>query len=320
MQMRRLGNTSLQISAVALGCWPISGITSPDVNPDDSQRTLAAAADAGINFFDTACAYGISEGLLGDFLARSPQLSTSAVIASKGGLERDESGMHHRARPEDLHRQCRQSLRLLRREQIELYYLHAADPDVPVEESAGAIHELVEQGLIVAAGASNLSLDQLQRFHAICPLQAVQPAYNMLQREIEREMLPWCLSQQISACVYWPLLKGLLAGRLTRDHVFASNDSRPGYPMFQGEEWQKNHDLLDRLRPMAEGLGVSLTTLVVAWTIGQEGITSALCGAKRDWQINESAAAGNLVLSAELNQQIELALQERGAAVTRPAV
>ncbi len=319
MRLRPLGRTSMQISAVALGCWPISGITSPDVNRTDSLRTLAAAADAGITFLDTACAYGISEELLGEFLAGNTA-ADSFVVASKGGLERDAAGQYHRARPEDLRRQCEQSLGRLRRDRIELYYLHAADPEVPVEDSAGAIAELIAEGKVLAAGASNLTQEQLQRFHDVCPLQAVQPAYNMLQREIEEQLVPWCTDQQISLCVYWPLLKGLLAGHLGREHVFAANDGRPKYPMFQGQEWQRNHDLLDQLRPIAEELSVSLATLVIAWTIAQSGITSALCGAKRAWQIEESAAAGDLLLSDEVHAKIDEALRQRGTAVTRSAV
>ncbi len=319
MRMRPLGRTSLRISAVALGCWPISGITSPDVNRADSLRTLAAAAESGITFFDTACAYGVSEELLGEFLAEC-DAADSIVVATKGGLERDSQGQYHRARPVDLRRQCEQSLARLRRDSIQLYYLHAADPEVPIEESAGAIAELIAEGKIQAAGASNLTLEQLQRFHEVCPLQAIQPAYNMLQREIEQQLVPWSADQQISLCVYWPLLKGLLAGHLGRDHVFAANDGRPKYPMFQGQEWQRNHDLLDQLRPIADGLSVPLATLVVAWTIQQPGITSALCGAKRAWQIGESAAAGELVLSDQVLAEIDHALRQRGPAVTRAAV
>jgi len=121
-------------------------------------------------------------------------------------------------------------------------------------------------------------------------------------------------------CVYWPLLKGLLSGRLSREHVFADGDGRRKYPMFQGQEWQRNQDLVDELRKISDGLGVSLTTLVVAWTVQQSGITAALCGAKRAWQICESAAGGEFMLSPEVLEAVERALSQRGLAQTRAAV
>lgn len=317
MQLRQLGTTRLHVTPVAMGCWPISGITSPDVNPTDSLATLRSALDSGINFFDTAHSYGTSESLLAEVIRGRRH---EVVIASKGGLTRRDGRQIHDARPQALRDQCHQSLRQLNCQQIDLYYLHAPDPKVPVEDSAGAIAALIAEGSVVAAGASNLSLSELQRFHTICPLSAVQPPYNLLQRGIEADLVPWCLEQKISLCVYWPLLKGLLAGQLPRNHVFPTNDGRHKYPMFQGTEWQRNQDLLDALRPIAADLSVCLATLAVAWTIQQPGITSALCGAKRSWQIQESAAAAELKIPPEAMEAINQALLQRGLPNTKAAV
>ncbi|MEY3458411.1 MAG: ral stress protein 69 [Planctomycetota bacterium] len=317
MLLRQLGSTQLRVSPVAMGCWPISGITSLDVNPDDSLKTLHTALEHGINFFDTAHSYGTSESLLAQALRGH---RSEVVIATKGGLARRDGVQFHNARPEALKEQCKNSLNQLQCEHIDLYYLHAPDPEVPIEESAGAIADLIRDGLVIAAGASNLSLAQLRQFHAVCPLAAIQPPYNLLQREIEAEILPWCRQHNIAACVYWPLLKGLLAGQLSRQHVFPPKDGRHKYPMFQGNEYQRNHDLLDELRPIATQLNTTLAALVVAWTIAQPGITSALCGAKRDWQIQQSAAAAHLVLSTDVLQQINTALQRRGTPLTKTAV
>lgn len=318
MQYRQLGRTHLRISSVAMGCWPVSGLTSLDVNIEDSLATLRAALDSGINFLDTAWSYGISEDLIARVLS---ERAADVVIATKGGLDRTADGRQfHAAAASDLVRQCEGSLRRLRREAVDLYYLHAADPSISLAESAGAIGELIQSGKVRFAGASNLSLVQLREFHAICPLTAVQPAYNMLQREIEADVLPWCLSEGISVCVYWPLLKGLLSGRLSRDHIFADGDGRKKYPMFQGQEWQRNQDLVDELRELASVLGISLTTLVVAWTVQQSGVTAALCGAKRAWQISESAAGGDFRLGGDVMAAVERALSRRGAAQTRAAV
>lgn len=319
--MRRIGNTGIQVTPVAMGCWPISGMTSLDVNEADSLKTLRAAVDAGINFFDTAFCYGRdgeSERLLGQALSQDRE---SLVIATKGGLHWDAAG--HRvfdASPQVLRRECEESLRRLKTDYVDLLYLHAPDPQVPLGESAAALQLLLESGKARSIGVSNFSVEQLTEFHAVCPISAVQPAYNMLQRDIEAEIVPWCLAHQASLVVYWPLLKGLLAGKLTRDHRFGVGDGRPKYPMFQGEEWRKNHDFLDELRTIAQGIGKTVAQLVVAWTVHQPGITAALCGAKRAYQIEETAGAMGWTLDAATSRQVEQALRRRGQPASQSAV
>jgi aryl-alcohol dehydrogenase-like predicted oxidoreductase len=142
----------------------------------------------------------------------------------------------------------------------------------------------------------------------------------MLMREIETDIVPWCLENKVSLCIYWPLMKGLLTGKLPRDIVFQKGDGRAKYPMFQGEEYQKNQDLLDRLRAIADEAGHTVTELVVNWTIHQPGITTALCGAKRAQQIRESAGGMGWGLSATQQAAIDEALKLRGQPVTLPAV
>lgn len=320
MSVRQLGNSELQVSPIAMGCWPITGLTTLDATHDDGVATIRAAYDAGINFFDTAYAYGIhgeSEQMIHEAVGSQRD---RIVIASKGGIHRVGKGQAHDARPETLRRQCEESLQRLHTDVIDLYYLHARDPEVPVEDSAGAIADLIAAGKVRAAGASNLSENELQRFHETCPLTAVQPHFNMLQQEIQRDVAPWCRRHNVALCVYWPLMKGLLAGKLPRDHQFDPRDGRAKYPMFQGEEWQKNQDFLDGLRDIAAEVPCTVAQLVLAWTIRQPGITSALCGAKRAWQIEETAAAIHLQLKESTLDQIEEALQRRGPAVSRAAV
>ena len=191
---------------------------------------------------------------------------------------------------------------------------------MPIAESAGALKELLDEGKTRAVGVSNFHVAQLQKFSAVCPLSAVQPPYNMLQRQIEEDVLPWCRQRNIAVIVYWPLMKGLLAGRLARDHVFQPEDVRAKYPMFQGQEWQKNQNLVDRLREVAREAGKTLAQMVVNWTIHQPGITVALCGAKRPWQIEETAGAMGWRLTLEQLARIDAALAERGEPVVRSAV
>ena len=312
---RRLGQTEIYVSPVAFGCWPIAGMTSVDVNDTDSLATLHAAVDSGINFLDTAYCYGAngeSERLIRQALTdRRDEL----VIATKGGVHWDADLQRvSDASPARLRYECNESLQRLGTDHVELYYLHGPDPAVPITESARAINDLIQAGKVRYAGASNCSLPQLKEFHAVCPLSAVQPHYNMLQRDIESSILPWCMTERISVVIYWPLMKGLLAGKMSRSHDFSPKDGRAKYPMFQGDEWQRNQDFVDELRSIATTTGHTVAQLVVNWTIHRPGITAALCGAKRAYQIRETSGAIGWQLSDQAIQEIDAALIRRGSA------
>lgn len=320
MTLRTLGRTALQVTPLGMGCWPIAGITSIDVHEDDSLATIREAFDAGINFFDTAYCYGFdgeSEQMIARVLRHDRD---KIVLATKGGIHWVDGKQARCGRPETLQRECDESLRRLQTDRIELYYLHAPDPAVPIEESAGAIGELIRQGKVLGAGLSNASTEQLARFHATCPLTAYQPHFNMLQREIEESQLPWCIANDVAAVVYWPLMKGLLAGHLPREHVFDPKDGRRKYPMFSGDEWQKNQDFLDVLRAISADLGRPVSQIVLNWTIQRAGITVALCGAKRPHQIRENAEAMSWSLTVDQVARIDAAIAARGPIVSKAAV
>ncbi len=299
----------------------MAGMTSPGINDAESLATIRACFDLGINFLDTAYAYGAageSERLVAQALAGR---RSEMVIATKGGIAWGPGRQQIiDGRPATLRRQCDESLRRLGTDRVELYYLHAPDPKVPIAESAGAIKELIDAGKTIAAGVSNVNLDQLQAFAAACPLTAYQPAYNMLQREIEVDTLPWCREHHVAVAVYWPLMKGLLAGRLPRDHQFAEGDSRRKYPMFSGDEWQKNQDFLEQLQKVAAGAGRTVAQVVINWTIHRSGITTALCGAKRPSQIEENAGGMGWRLSTQQLAEIDAAITARGKIITRSPV
>jgi aryl-alcohol dehydrogenase-like predicted oxidoreductase len=321
LPLRRLGRSDLHVSPLALGCWPIAGMTSLNVTEAESLATIEASFDLGINFLDTAYCYGV-DGESEQLIRRAIGTRRDRVVlATKGGIAWDADRKQLKdARPATLRRQCEASLRRLGTDHVDLLYLHAPDPATPIEESAGELARLMAEGKTRAVGGSNVSVEQARRFAAVCPLAAVQPHYNMLQREIETDLLPWCAAEGIAACVYWPLLKGLLAGKLPRDHVFQPSDGRAKYPMFQGEEWQRNQDLLDDLRPFAAQAGVPLSALVLAWTIRRPGITVALVGAKRPDQLRENAAALDFEPTREQLAAIDAALAKRGTPVSRGAV
>ncbi len=321
MQRRTLPYTDIDISPIALGCWPITGMTSVDVNRKDSLATIAACFDAGINLLDTAYMYGAdgeSEKMIGEVLGtRRDQF----VIATKCGLHwDDEMKRAHDGRPVTLRRECETSLQRLQTDHVEILYLHAPDPNIPLADSAGALLEMKQAGIARTIGASNFNLKQLQEFHAICPLTVFQPHYNMLQREIEADTLPWCRDNNIAVTVYWPLMKGLLAGKMPRDYKFVPEDGRTKYPMFQGEEWEKNQDFVDVLRDIANDIGHSVAQVVLNWTIHRPGITATLCGSKRAAQVVENAGAAGWELTNEQKATIDQAISDRGKVVTQAAV
>jgi aryl-alcohol dehydrogenase-like predicted oxidoreductase len=320
-ELRPLGKTDIRVSPVAFGGWPISGMSSLGVEDADSVAALQAAVDHGINFLDTAYCYG-RDGESERLIARAlGHRRADIVIATKGGIHWAADGTRVLdGRPETLRRECEASLRRLQTDHVELLYLHAPDPQTPVGDSATALRALLQEGKTRAVGASNLDLPQLEEFQAVCPLSAFQPPYNLLQRQIERDTLPWCLRHEVSVMVYWPLMKGLLAGRMPRDFVFRPGDGRGKYPMFQGDEWRKNQDFVDRLRDVARAAGKTVAQVVVNWTIHRPGITVALCGAKRPEQIVETAGALGWRLTAEQLRQIDAALAERGEPLVRMPV
>jgi aryl-alcohol dehydrogenase-like predicted oxidoreductase len=301
---------------VALGCWPIAGVSTIDVNDADSVATIRASLDAGINFLDTAYCYGPageSERLICDALRDVPR--DRVVLATKGGIHYNAARQQEQdARPETLARECDESLARLGVGYVDLYYLHAPDPKTPLAESAAAVQRLVDAGKARSAGASNCTLAELREFHAICPLAAVQLPYNMLQRDIEEDTIPWCREQGIAVTAYWPLMKGLLAGRLAKGAALDERDSRRKYPMYQGIEWERNQTFVDELRRIAGDAGRTVAQVVVNWTINRPGVTAALCGAKRPWQIEETAGAMGWQLSLELNAAVKRAIAARGKA------
>lgn len=308
--LTRLGTSDLFVSRVGLGCWPMSGISSLDVTDELSIATIRAAIDHGVNFFDTAYAYGYdgrSDRLLGHSLRN---VRDRAVIAHKVGTHWDE--LKQRVvdgRPETLIAQAQQCLLRLEMNYVDIMYLHCPDPTVPIEESAGAIAEICKRGWARYAAVSNVNSEQANRFAAVCPIVAFQPYFNMFQQDAVRELLPVAMSHNVSMVCYWVLMKGLLSGRLKRDHVFDPSDRRLTYPIFQGHAWQKAQDVLDHLRHIADELDCTVSQLVVAWSLTKPGVSVALLGAKRPEQIIESLQAMHLKLDTEVIQQIDALTQ-----------
>ena len=295
MIRRRLGTSDLEISPVALGCWPLAGITSGKMTDAEATAVIDAALEAGINHLDTAYAYGRD----GESEHRVAQAIRSRreqiVVATKVGVYWDEPGnLHCTGRPELLRRHFEESLRRLDVDHVDLLYFHAPADDAPTSDSAGLFAEMLAEGKTRTVGVSNLSVDEMEAFAAECPFVVCQVRYNWLQREIEGDVLPWCRARKVSVVAYEPLAMGLLTGKFGRDHVFADDDWRRQSPLFTGEAWSKNLAEVDRMRAIAATHGCSVAQLAVAWTISQVGVAAALCGAKRPEQIRETARAMSL--------------------------
>ncbi len=303
---RKLGSSDLLVSTVGFGCWPIAGVSTLDVDDNHSLATIHAALDEGINLIDTAFSYGF-EGEADRLLAQVLRVRRDEVIlASKVGSHYapDRTRVVD-GRPETMLLHTQQALQRLGVEQVDIMYLHQPDPNVPLTESAGALREITDRGWARYAGVSNINPQQLAEFHSICPVVVVQPPFNMLQQQQVVELRTFCSDNAIGIACYWVLMKGLLAGKMQRDHHFDPRDRRLSYEVYQGESWQRAQDLLDQLRQLASELDCTVAQLVIAWTIAQPGITSALCGAKRPDQIRETAAAMTLELPEAVLQRID---------------
>lgn len=304
-KLRQLGKSDIHVSAVAMGCWPIAGMTSLNVIESESIKTIEAAIDSGVNFFDTAYCYGLdglSERLVGQVLS---ERRSDFVIATKCGVNWDSNAKKITdGSPQRLIKECNESLQRLNSNYIDLMYLHEPDPTVPIEESASAFLQMKQSGKIRSVGLSNVTVQQMQAFHDVCPIVAVQPPFNLLQQQIKEDIVPWCQQHQVSIINYWPLMKGLLAGKIRRDHPFDPNDKRLTYEIFQGETFEFAQTVLDELDEIAAKTGLTVAQLVIAWTINQSYITATLCGAKRDWQIEETAAAMRANLDERVFQRI----------------
>lgn len=312
MALRKLGTSDLFVSSVGLGCWPMAGITS--IVPDDEEliRTIQAALDCGINFFDVAYSYGYT-GESHRLLRRALHgRRHEAVIATKVGMH--WTADRQRAfdtRPDTLLAHAAEELQRLGVEHVDVLYLHTPTSEVPIEESAGAIAEAVRRGWARYAAVSNVNAAQAARFAKECPVVAVQPYFNMLQQDAVEDLRQFCGEHDVGLVCYWVLMKGLLAGHLTRHHQFDPRDRRLTYEIFRGENWQRNQDLLDSLRQIAFRVECSVAQLVVSWTIAQPGITTALCGAKHPEQIRDTAKSMTIHLDSETMDEIDQCIAHR---------
>jgi aryl-alcohol dehydrogenase-like predicted oxidoreductase len=286
MEKTHVSGTSLEVSRVALGTWAIGGWMWGGTDDARSVATIREALEHGVNIIDTAPVYGFghSEEIVGKALAEG-KLRSRAVIASKVGLEWRDGGVFRNSTRDRILREIDDSLRRLRTDVIDIYQVHWPDPKVPIEETAETMHVLLREGKIRAIGCSNFSVAEMDRFRQVAPLHVVQPPYNMFERAIEADILPYCLDHGITTLGYGALCRGLLSGRMRADTTFDGDDLRRNDPKFQSPRFGQYLDAVEQLeRLAAHRYGKRVIHLAVRWMLDQ-GIDVALWGARRPDQL-----------------------------------
>jgi len=294
---------------VGFGAWAIGGWMWGGTDQREAVRAIQAALDEGITLIDTAPAYGLglSEELVGEAIAgRRDQV----VLATKCGLvwhsgggrfffHQDGKPVHRYLGGNSIRYELEQSLRRLRTDYVDLYQTHWQDSTTPIEETMTTLVDLRRQGKIRAIGVSNASVEDIRRYQRLGPMDTDQEKYSLLDRDHEAALVPYCREQGIALLAYSPLANGLLTGKIGPERGFSGDDLRRNNPRFSVENRVRIQGMLGQVRPIAEGHGLTLGQLAIAWTLAQPGITHALVGARNPRQAIENAGAADAVLSDE---------------------
>jgi len=326
MQFRKLGHSSLNVSALGLGCMGMSEFYGPH-QEEESMATIHRALDLGINFLDTADVYGCgtNEELVGRALRGRRE---QAVLATKFGNVRDAEGRFAgiNGRPEYVRQACEASLRRLQVGTIDLYYQHRVDRTVPIEDTVGAMSRLVEEGKVRSLGLSEAAPATIRRAHRTHPISALQTEYSLWTRDPEEQILPVCEELGITFVAYSPLGRGFLTGRFKRFEDLAPDDWRRSSPRFQGENFERNLELVRRVEQIAAMKGAKPSQLALAWVLSQGGGIVPIPGTTNRAHLEENLAALDVPLTlpdlAHLNEAAPLgaAAGERYAEAAMKAV
>ena len=325
MEYRELGESGLSVSAITFGAWAIGGWMWGGAERKDAVEAIRASYDHGVTSIDTAPIYGqgLSEEIVGEALTG---ISRDKVqIMTKYGMRWDEKkgefgfrSQDNDGRPlevykyagkESIVKECEDSLRRLRTDHIDLYQIHWPDSTTPVEETMEAVEQLLKQGKIRAGGVSNYNAELMDRAEKTLSLASDQVPFSMVNRDIEKELVPWCIRHKKAILAYSPLQRGLLTGKIRPGHSFGEGDTRAGSKFYKPENVVRVNAFLDQLRPMAEARSATLAQLVIRWTLERPGITIALVGARDAAQAVQNARAIDVKLSPEeilfINKRLE---------------
>jgi len=324
MEYRQLGKSDLKVSVITFGSWAIGGTMWGGADEAKAVDAIRAAFDMGVTTIDTAYLYGFgaSERLVAKAVAG---IRDKVQILTKFGLRENygqgefffdlvDKGTTYKiykiATQKSIFEECERSLRDLNTDHIDLYQCHWRDHTTPVEETAEAMAKLIKQGKIRAAGVSNFTADEIAAANRVVPLASDQPPYSMVERGVEKDVLPYCREHNIGVIVYSPLQRGLLTGKFDPNHKFAPDDHRANQYHFKPENIRRVNTFLQGLAPIAEEHSATIAQVVINWTIMQPGITAALVGARDAQQARDNAAAANFRLAPQEIKHINEMLNE----------
>ena len=308
MQKRNLGNSGLEVSALGLGCMGISFGLGPGLDKKDGVELIRAAYELGVTFFDTAEVYGpwVNEEVVGE--AVEP-FRDEVVIATKFGWNIDAEGVQQapplNSRPEHIKQVAEASLRRLRTDRIDLFYQHRVDPAVPIEEVAGAISELIDEGKVRHWGLSEAGVEVIRRAHSVQPVTALQNEYSLWWREPEQQILPTLEELGIGFVPFSPLGKGFLTGKIDENTTFAPNDFRNTVPRFSEENRKANQALVDRIAAFAKSKGATPAQIALAWVLAQKDWIVPIPGTTKLHRLEENLGAVDVELTQEDLRQLD---------------
>jgi len=310
MQKRKLGKSNLEVSALGLGCMGMSHGYGPAADKREMIKLIASAVEQGITFFDTAEVYGpfINEELVGEALA---PFRRKVVIATKFGFKVDPKGGGPAtgldSRPEHIRDVCDASLKRLRTDFIDLFYQHRVDPEVPIEDVAGAVKDLIKQGKVRHFGLSEAGAKTIRRAHAVQPVTALQSEYSLWWREPEAEILPTLEELGIGFVPFSPLGRGFLTGKIDENTKFDASDFRAGLPRFAAEARKANQALVDLLRTIGERHKATPAQVALAWLLAQKPWIVPIPGTTKSARLAENIGAASLKLTDSDLREIESA-------------
>ncbi|ACD82438.1 aldo/keto reductase [Candidatus Methylacidiphilum infernorum] len=312
MDYIQLAAIDKKVSRIGLGTWVMGGWMWGGADEQEAIETIVKAVEWGINIIDTAPIYGF--GKAEEIVGKSLKLlgkSHPFVIATKFGLEWNERGeIRRNSSPARIRQEIEASLSRLKLSTIDLYQVHWPDEKVPFEETAYTLLKLREEGKIRAIGVSNFSPKQMELFKRGAPLHTNQPPYNLFEREAEKDVLPYCREHGIATLCYGVLCRGLLTGKFNQNTTFPEGDLRRLDPKFQGANFSRYLEAVEKLKPIASHYGKSLAQFAAGWALGQPGVSIVLWGARHPNQIKEALGSTGWTISQEDLQQVELILTQ----------